>query len=281
MNAIVHQSIRTNSVALELRTYEFKKLHDNVFVYDKHWFVEFALSPRPGSARGRYEDLWSPDRVEQIGEILCVPPGLRVRGQCEPGMQSGLACFIDSSILDDVTPKLEGNSFEESLHVRNRTIRQGLLRLLNEMSQAAFSRPLAVDAAATLLAVDLARHLTKASTAAKPLSGGLAPIVMKRIDDRLDSDAPLPTLKELADFCDLSVRHLARAFRQAREETIGTYVQRAGIRRAVRLLRDSPHSVAEIARQLGFASGSSFSATFRKATGYRPSEVRHRGDLRL
>ncbi|XKE47115.1 GlxA family transcriptional regulator [Halomonas organivorans] len=83
-------------------------------------------------------------------------------------------------------------------------------------------------------------------------------------------------IRELAAELDLSWRRLDRLF--ARH--LGTSPQRAYLARrldhAHRLLRETRHSVMDIALACGFASASSFTRAFRRRHGVTPSEWRRR-----
>jgi AraC family transcriptional regulator len=98
---------------------------------------------------------------------------------------------------------------------------------------------------------------------------------LRRIEERLKEVREPPTLSELATLCNLSVRQLTRAFRASRGRSIGDYVEQSRLDQAKCLLATEA-SVKSIAYSLGFASPSSFSFAFRRATGETPREFRDR-----
>jgi AraC family transcriptional regulator len=104
----------------------------------------------------------------------------------------------------------------------------------------------------------------------------LAPWRLRIIDERLEALRVAPTLAELAGLCSLSVRQLTRGFRASRGCSIGEYVAQSQIDHAKRLLA-SEESVKTIAYSMGFASPSSFSYAFRRATGLTPRQFRQSG----
>jgi AraC family transcriptional regulator len=69
------------------------------------------------------------------------------------------------------------------------------------------------------------------------------------------------------------VRQLTRGFRASRGCTIGEYAARNEIDRAKELLT-AGESIKVIAASLGFASPSSFTYAFRRATGQTPAQFR-------
>ncbi|PYF12728.1 AraC family transcriptional regulator [Rhodobacter viridis] len=102
------------------------------------------------------------------------------------------------------------------------------------------------------------------------LKGGLAPHLLRRIDDWIAAhlDAPI-RLGDLADVTGLSEFHLHRMFRTARGVTLQAWVLAARIAQAKRCLAtDTP--LIEIALGCGFSSQSHFTRAFRSETGLTP-----------
>jgi AraC family transcriptional regulator len=123
------------------------------------------------------------------------------------------------------------------------------------------------------LAIELARYCE--AIAEGPISGGLASWRLRLIDERLHQTGPTPTLGDLAALCSLSIRQLTRGFRSSRGCTIGDHIAQTRIEMAKRLLA-SEDSIKSIAFALGFASPSSFSYAFGRATGITPLRFRQR-----
>jgi AraC family transcriptional regulator len=71
------------------------------------------------------------------------------------------------------------------------------------------------------------------------------------------------------------VRQLTRGFRMSRNRSIGDHVAQCRIDNAKQMLA-TEQSIKAIAYTLGFASPSSFSVAFRRATGETPSQFRQR-----
>jgi AraC family transcriptional regulator len=268
----VERAVGTSRVAVELRTYDFSGPYEGVHREDR-CFIDFSLSRRAGVARGRYEGVWQPSRYESIGDILFVPAGMSMLGSCGAGRQQSLSCYFDSALFSFRSGRLDDGSLAETLHIESPLVRNGLFRILRETSQPSLATPLAIEAAAMLLAVDVVRHLDGRGEG-RVKKGGLSPTQMKLVEDRIRATAPLPTISELAVACGVSERHLARAFQQETSRALGDYINAAGVDRAWRLLTDSDLSIRQIAGALGFAGSSSFSFAFRRATGRRPRDVR-------
>ncbi len=102
---------------------------------------------------------------------------------------------------------------------------------------------------------------------------------MRRVDElitsRLDSgDVRAPSLGDLAAAAGMSVSHFIRAFRQSTGATPHQHVLTRRIERAMGLLAQPDHSVAEVANSTGYASPSHFVASFRQRLGVTPGTYR-------
>jgi AraC-like DNA-binding protein len=119
---------------------------------------------------------------------------------------------------------------------------------------------------------------TATVTEAEHLRGGLAPVVVRRvceyIDSHLDEDLRLETLANTAH---LSMSHFARAFR----DTVGLpphrYVLQRRIDRARQMLVDTETPLSEIAVGIGFADQSHFARHFHRLVGVAPGAFRRAG----
>jgi AraC family transcriptional regulator len=246
---------------------------DFVMRHDSHW-VDLSFTPRPKNTRACYVDGRRPHRYEPVGAMLLVPAGHAFRFRTDGGSMASVVCQIRPELLrrwceDELawTDRL----LETNLDVASAALRTPLLRLADELRHPG----LASDAMAELLlgqvTIELARHC--AGLKAGPASGGLAAWRLKRIDERLIEVGAPPTLEELAQLCGLSVRQLTRGFRASRGCPIGDHIAARRAEAAKRLLA-ADESLKAVAHALGFASHSSFTSAFRKATGLTPRQFR-------
>jgi AraC family transcriptional regulator len=152
-------------------------------------------------------------------------------------------------------------------------IRSCLSRLAEEARHGGTGSKALAEMLAGQLAIELARYLE--AIAEGPITGGLASWRLRLIDERLHRLGPPPTLGELAELCNLSIRQLTRGFRSSRGCTIGDHMAQTRIEMAKRMLA-SEDSVKSIAFALGFASPSSFSYAFGRLNGVSPLRFRQR-----
>lgn len=98
--------------------------------------------------------------------------------------------------------------------------------------------------------------------------------VLSHIDRTFHTDV---SLQELAAVAGVTPQHLCRIFREAMHMRPGEYIAQRRIRVAQELIRTTDLPLADIARQVGFASAGYFSTVFRRCVGVPPSQYRSRG----
>ncbi len=101
--------------------------------------------------------------------------------------------------------------------------------------------------------------------------GGLAAWRLRLIDERVQQVGKAPSIAELAALCNISPRQLQRGFRVSRGCTIGRHIEHCRIENAKRLLQRG-ETIGTVAAALGYASQSSFTYAFRRATGGTPAQ---------
>jgi AraC family transcriptional regulator len=247
---------------------------------DRYW-LDMCLTPRPRDVRGGYPTRWGANRFERIGDVFIVPPGETMRFRFEQGRdgdcageQQSIVCRLDPTlVMKWFDGELEWTDFrlEEGLDIGDRSIRGLMMRLVKETHFPGFASETILDLVACQIAIELGRHFV-AANAALP-KGGLASWRLRLIDQRLKETGKEPTLTELAELCNISVRQLSRGFRTSRGCSIGSYVEQSRIEYAKRLLA-SGETIKKVSHLLGFSSASSFSYAFRRAIGASPAQFR-------
>jgi AraC family transcriptional regulator len=131
---------------------------------------------------------------------------------------------------------------------------------------------------ADLLGLELEELVTRVLDLiiAADLDSGRAPGRMAHVRDRLRSEiTDPPRLAELAEDVDLHPSHLCRAFRRQFGCSMGDYLRRTRIRRALELMSEpTPRSLSTIAFRLGYADQSHFTRDFRRLVGAPPGRFR-------
>lgn len=249
---------------------------ESVMRDDDAYQLNMCLTPRPLYSRASYHQHWGPHRYEQLGEIFLIPPGEELHIKGGAGEQASLTCLLKSAALHAILGEdLEWTDqrLAAALDITNARIRSLLFRLTEEVRHPGFASAQMIEFLSGELAVELGRFCLE--VAERSISGGLASWRLRLIDERLSDDPTAPTLQELADRCSISVRQLTRGFRVSRSCSIGDYIEQRRMESAKRLLM-AGESVKSIAFAMGFASPSSFTFAFRRATGISPSHFRTR-----
>ena len=118
-------------------------------------------------------------------------------------------------------------------------------------------------------------HLNNGFVVTEEYRGGLAEWQKKKvaqyIEEHLSETIPLAGLAEVAK---LSPFHFAHTFKQSFGLPPHQYVNNRRMEKAMTLLANPATSVMEIALNVGFSDGSSFSTRFRKHTGLSPTIYR-------
>ena len=275
--ATVEAELNVPAASAQIVRFNMPMPTDRVMHQEDCYWLDLCLTPRPMNARAGYSDRWGPHRFERLGDIFLVPPRQAMHVKTDGGApQASVVCKLRSnSVAEWLGAELDWTDrrLEAGLDISSNTIKALLYRLAEEARRPGFGGELLVELIAGQLAIEVARYCEAVTDA--PISGGLASWRLRLIDERLMEMREPPTLSELADLCNLSVRQLTRGFRTSRGCSIGDYVVQSRINKAKRLL-GGEESVKAIAFAVGFSSASSFSYAFRRATGTTPRQYRQR-----
>jgi AraC family transcriptional regulator len=110
---------------------------------------------------------------------------------------------------------------------------------------------------------------------ATPVRGQLAPWQSRRAKDFLNANLSGDvSLASVAAECDLSVSHFARAFRRTFGRPPHRWLMECRIDAVRHLLLTSRLTLAEVARECGFADQSALNRSFKRVLGVSPGEWR-------
>jgi AraC family transcriptional regulator len=118
------------------------------------------------------------------------------------------------------------------------------------------------------------------TTSAPEYRGGLSPLQMRRATEFLEAhlDGNL-ALHQVAEACELSVSHFARAFKQTFRRPPYQWLTERRVDRAKDLMTNSRLPIADIAMQCGFTDQSAFNRSFKRLHGVSPGIWRRRAAL--
>lgn len=259
-------------MSFQLRRYSWEQPVTAIMRSERHAFVDFAVTPRPSSSRGRLgKREW-----RAVGPIYVVPPQVDFHASVLGGRQMALTCLLDADVLVDcgVPLDLQPPALDTCLDLGSPRLRAYMELILSELRAPDFGGDVMLESLGAAAAVELGRVVSRKEPA--PLArAGLSARRRRLIQERCHAEAlPAPDLGELARLADLTPRQFLRNFRLHYGTTPGAYVRSISIERAKRWLRQDGVHIKQIALDLGFASTASFSYAFRRATGLRPTDYR-------
>lgn len=251
---------------------------------DRCFMLNLTLSGWNGSNSAQSNPGVGAQHEGQLGRVWLIPPEQTLHFRSMEGESRSIRCVLgaelfESFLADPRSWRTAAIPLQEALNIGSGEIEWLLRRMYRELRTPDFATPQVIEMLARQLTVEIIRTFKLGRKDIGFHHGGIAPWRLRLIQQRLWSTQPLPKIEELAELCDMTVRHLSRAFRSETGKTIGKYIETAMVDRAGEMLRDSK-PVREVAQALGYASPGSFSTAFRRATGLLPSEVGADGRLR-
>lgn len=268
---------------LQLPTAQLQLVHlfhsapsEHLFARRDAFWVELCMTPRRPEARARFIDRWGPHRFSQMGSIIALPPRFNIHLGHQGGRHTSLLCALQADAIHRWLPRdfeWTDRRLEACLDISSASIRGLLQRLAQDMRAPGVASRELCEALTVQLSIEIARYLIAIDAPTE--RGGLAAWRLAAIDKRLAEPGEAPTLPELADLCKISTRQLTRGFRTSRGCSIGDYTAQVRIEAAKRRLA-TEEGLKSIANAMGFASQSTFTFTFRRATGLTPGEFRRR-----
>lgn len=249
--------------------------YDSSGVTPRH-HLELSLLPRSDHARACYPEHWGPHRFEPIGEMFLLPAGELVHAKSDCQHQNSIVLQFDSSAVAqwiDFEPQWTDRRLQACLDIVSHDLRALLFRIGEEARAPGLASQAMIELMAAQTVIELARYI--AGIDEEKAIGGLSPWRLRLIDERLMSETTPPSVTELAALCNISVRHLTRAFRVSRGRSIGNYVLEHRITHAKKLI-ESGMTIKSVAKAMDFTASSNFTAAFRRATGETPREYKQR-----
>jgi AraC family transcriptional regulator len=273
---IVDAELRGNAALAQIVRYDIPTATESTLRDPACYQINLCLTPRPLNARACYHEHWGPHRFERLGDIFMIPPGEAMHIKGDSGRQASLLCYLDSAAVATIIGQelvWTDQKLAATVDLTSARIRALLFRLTEEVRHPGFAAVPMLDFLTGELAIEVGRFCLEVNE--RPAIGGLAGWRLRLIDERLSDDPTTPSLGELAELCNISVRQLTRGFKVSRGCSIGDYIESRRMESAKRLLV-AGENVKTIAFTMGFSSPSSFTFAFRRAVGISPSQFRQR-----
>ena len=197
--------------------------------------------------------------------VLVEPAGETHANRFGPVETAVLSLSLQAERLGSVV----GEVTRRFVHVRDPYIEVLARRAADELERPDDVTPLAVEAAALELVARLARS---AGLERRPAWLGRAREVLH------DRYADPLSVHEIADAVGIEPERLARGFRRAYGEPLGTYLRRIRVNAAARLLTTTDQPISQVAGEVGFADQSHLTRWFGRYLETTPG--RYRGSAR-
>lgn len=239
------------------------------FSPQKH-YLDYSLGSQP---RRSLIGLGTRNRGQPAGDILYMPPHREYIG--EPALQERhLVCvalgdeFLDT-LFDGERPLL---GQDPCVNVQNPAMRRLFEGLATELRSPGFASVTMIQSMLMAMTVELYRYLGASRPDGSDTRNGRQ---VRQIVDYVMANLSAPLgIADIALNCNMSVRHIARVFKNCMGVSLGEFVARSRIGLAKDLLRSDDVRIKEISWRCGFSSTSAFSAAFRAATGETPKGYR-------
>jgi AraC family transcriptional regulator len=266
---------------IEVRQFHWDRPLENVWTTNRRCYLLNMSLGADAAAEGMNLSAGRHRDPIAMGRMFMIPPGQTMQCRSTRGKSRSIRCVLDAALLESFLADQPGWEWDDrrlhqSLHLHSDQIEWLIRRMYREIRNPDFATPQVVESLAKQLAAEIVRKFELRRADRDYRVGGLAPWRMRLIGNRLRTGQAPPDLAELATLCDMTVRHLGRAFRTETGQTIGKYIESVMVMRANGMLV-AGHAVRDVAASLGYSTSGGFATAFRRATGLLPSEVKPGG----
>lgn len=222
------------------------------------------------------DGMWKPNK---IGSVVLTLPDREVlsRAQSMTGQVQTITCSFDREYAEHVVGPLADLSQSQllnCLNVHSSLLPSILLRLGSEARHPGFVSTAVVESLGHAMLVE-SSHMIFSDRHMRVKRGRLTPLHFRIIDEYIANlSGETPSIEAIAKACGMSVRYLAKLFREQMNQSIGQYLKAAQISKARAYLLETDVSLKEISYRLGFSTPGNFSMAFRAATGETPGRFR-------
>lgn len=265
--------LQTEQARIHVYTYRYERPSKHTRSPGRDILALFG-NRAPGSA-GYFQTAGATSRLLPLGGLMIIPASTSISAVGPGGDRRLAVCTMTHGILPEDFDPFDQRQLALCGDIRDPNVRSGVQRLAQEAAMPGFSSDILVDGLASALRVDLRRYFAGAMQAPVGTTGALAPWQLRRITDYVhNSNGQRLRVVDLAAVAEVSPGHLVRAFKKSTGRTVHAFIEEVRVERAYALLAESTTPVKQIAARLGFATPSSFTLAFRRATGTTPARYR-------
>ncbi|HEX4376795.1 MAG TPA: helix-turn-helix transcriptional regulator [Steroidobacteraceae bacterium] len=264
---------------IEVRRFSWSRPIESVWETGKGCYLfNMSLSNHEPTTTWTHVETGLRQQMTGRKRLTFVPPGQKIASSFGAGNSRSVCCMLDAKLVEAFLTEAPRWNWSQSLlddcaNVGGTEIEWLLRRMYREVRQPDFATPEVLGTLARQVGIEVVRRFKLRQSESGQRTRGLASWRMRLIRERLASGKPLPDLEELAALCNVTVRHLTRAFRIETGRTLGRYIDDVMVERA-RALLQARTPVVKVARLLGYSHARAFASAFRRTTGVTPSEIK-------
>jgi AraC-like DNA-binding protein len=278
MEQVIEKEVNVSHVAVQLATVQWGYA-EQVLPPDFGYSICQRLSDNHSALRvGNFVVNEAFPRVRSVGFM---PPGCAIQLYPVDSPFRALNCVFDKAFFEDTTEMTREVWDEHTaalVPIKNRRVDMLMQDIYSELIQPGFAHVLLIEAACTMILVEMGRYGRRLCEDNQPGCGGqsMAPWRMRRIRERIAASPEIgyPSLADLARLCSISQSHLMRTFKASTGWPIHKYVSEERLKAAKQLLLQDQLTTNQISAKLGFRSPAYFATAFRRMTGKTPTEYR-------
>lgn len=233
---------------------------------------------RQNFAAGRFEGEDSWRQYDDIGRLMFVPAMTPLRIKYEGREIRIVRCMFPQETFSGMfapDSHLFIKKLRSCLNIKSSVIRNVMVKVATELNEIDNLSVDLIKSYSNIIIIELKRYFDLCIADGGVSRGGMRAGVLRKVVERIEADAPPPTLDELVAISGLSKRHLTRSFRQSTGQTILEKVNEARFSRAMLAISRKDKSMSEVAEMSGYNSVSAFSHAYKNWFGKSPTKNKY------
>jgi AraC family transcriptional regulator len=281
MEQVIEKELALSKVLVQLATARWAMVEESTPALSGGYFICQRLSDDHSALK--IGNLTTKEAFPRVRSVGCLPPGHSVRLYPLGKPFRALLCTFEKAYFESTT-EFEADQWSEDtgafVNIQNKRLETVMQQIHAELVEPGFAHSLLIEAASSMILVEMARYGRQRLGKTKAKSGGqgLVPWQLRRIRERIEASTEIgyPSLSELSSICGISQSHLMRSFKASTGWQLHKYIAEERLNAAKLMLAEDQISSKEISARLGFCSPAYFATAFLRTTGMTPTDFRRR-----
>ena len=231
---------------------------------------------RQNFAAGRFEVAKNRQQFDDIGRLMFVPAMTPLRIKYEGRDIRIVRCMFPQGTFAGLfapDSHLVLRQLRHCLDIKSAAIRNIMVKIAIELEERDTGSAEILQSYANIIVIELKRYFDQCVADGGISRGGMRAGVLRKVIERIETDAPPPSLDELTAISGLSKRHLTRSFRESTGQTILEKINEARFNRAMLAISRNDRRISEVAALAGYKSTAAFSTAYRNWFGKSPTKT--------